>query len=154
MMKAALLVSILLLSLSAAGCKEQSPKARPDSGVAPLSSSTEADEPIQGDSLVVVGTLIDTRCFSLDRANLRADHIRDGQQVKACAQACANLGFPVAVLENGDPANDPWVLITVSQALADYMAGTVRVTGIVRSAGVLIPERIELQVGNEWTFIL
>ncbi len=110
-----------------------------------------------GDSLEVVGTLIDTNCFSRSRENLGVDHpqpIPEGQKGPACARFCARQGFPVAVLAGGKAEGRVWILMTNGMVLADYMAQTVRARGVVRSDGILIPERIELETDNGWTFIL
>ncbi len=74
--------------------------------------------------------------------------------MKACAEACANMGFPAAVLVDGKPNGDVWVLVTVPAVLADYMAEHVRVAGMVRSEGVLIPTRVEYQDGDNWLTIM
>ena len=50
------------------------------------------------------------------------------------------MGIPVAVLEGGAPEGRLWILGGYpSQLYAEYMAGTVRVEGEVRSQSVLIP---------------
>ncbi len=108
----------------------------------------------QGDSIAITGILIDSRCFSLDPANTGVDHERPEGPVIACAQACAKAGFPVAVLVDGDPNGDVWVLVTVPAVFSDFMAETVRVRGTVRSAGVLIPERVAYRSNDEWITIM
>lgn len=95
-----------------------------------------------GDTITVVGTLIDAKCHAEAPS---AD----------CSGVYARQGFPVAVLETQPPRqNVAWMLVTVPQALADYVDGTVRVTGEVRSFGVLIPHRVELRNGEAWTYIM
>ena len=117
-------------------------------------ASRPSENAAQGDSLTITGTLVDTRCFNLDPANVGVDHVRPEGFVKACAQACANMGFPAAVLVGGEPGGDVWVLITLPSILADYMAETVRVDGVVRSAGVLIPFRVQYRAGDEWLTVM
>ncbi len=97
---------------------------------------------------------MDTRCLSLDPANAGVDHIRPEGKVPGCARACANAGFPVAVLVGGRPEADVWVLVTAPAIFADYMAAPVRVRGIVRSQGVLIPHRVEYRDGDKWLTIM
>ncbi len=41
-----------------------------------------------------------------------------------------------------------------SQLYADYMAGTVRVEGEIRSTGVILPSKVEYKGGNTWKRIL
>lgn len=113
--------------------------------------------PQAGDAIELEGTLIDSRCFPLDDRNAGPDHYRPEPEgfVTACARACAMQGFPVAVLENGDPEGNVWVLMTVPAMLADYMSQQVRISGTVRSAGLLIPDRIETYSSQgEWLTVL
>ena len=61
----------------------------------------------------------------------------------------------MALLEGGDPEGRVWILGGYpSQLYADYMAGTVRVEGEVRSQGVILPSKVEYKNGNTWTRIL
>ncbi len=138
--------SLVVLFFAASACSsEDAPETTPEKTYAP------------GDSLEVVGLLVDTNCFSRDRANIGLDHphpVPEGQMGPACARFCARQGFPVAILTGGDPDGKVWILLANGQVLADYMAGTVRARGLVRSDGILIPERIELKTDDGWTFIL
>ncbi|GIV59486.1 hypothetical protein GQ464_006100 [Rhodocaloribacter litoris] len=125
----------------------------------PQPSPEQKTEPVYqpGDSLEVVGLLVDTNCFAGDPQNIGPDHpspVPEGQAGPGCARFCARMGFPVAVLTGGDPGGKVWILLTNGQVLADYMSRTVRARGRVRSDGVLVPERIELRTGDGWTFIL
>ncbi|PIQ59935.1 MAG: hypothetical protein COV99_12575 [Bacteroidetes bacterium CG12_big_fil_rev_8_21_14_0_65_60_17] len=109
----------------------------------------------EGQSLTMEGTLIDTRCYPLNKdVNRGLDHERPEGFVKACATACANQGFPVAILRGGETDGEVWVLMTVPAVLADYMAEEIRVQGTVRSTGVLIPERVETFSDGEWLTVL
>lgn len=109
----------------------------------------------EGQSISMEGTLIDTRCYPLNKdVNRGMDHERPEGFVKACATACAMQGFPVAILRGGETDGEVWVLMTVPAVLADYMAEQIRVKGTVRSTGVLIPERVETLSDGEWLTIL
>jgi hypothetical protein len=112
------------------------------------------DTPVATETVVVTGILIDSRCHSSDPSHVSNDHVIDGELVKACATKCAKLGFPTAILEASEDGSRVWMLVANAQALADYMAGTVRVTGSIRSEGVLVPDRVELQSGDTWTIIM
>lgn len=108
-----------------------------------------------GDTLTVFGTLIDARCFQLDKDLNRADdHVRPEGPITACASACARQGWPVAVLEAGTPDGYVWMLSFPAPVFADYMARPVRVLGQFRSEGILVPQRVEVQSGEAWTVIL
>ena len=76
--------------------------------------------------VVIEGTLIDTKCYSLDRANTGDDHQTKDGTIEGCAAACAQLGIPVAVLTGKD---DPTILIAPATELAEFMGRQVRVTG-------------------------
>lgn len=108
-----------------------------------------------GDTLTVLGTLIDSRCFQLDKDTNRADdHVRPEGPVAACAEACARQGWPVAVLEGGRPEGYVWMLSFPAPVFAEYMAQPVRVLGQFRSEGILVPQRVEVRSGEAWTVIL
>lgn len=89
----------------------------------------------------VTGVLIDTRCYRAARA--AADE---------CLSASEGRGFPVGVVRQ-DAEEEVWILVTAPQMLSDYLSKTVRVRGAVRSPGVLIPHRIELQTADGWMYI-
>lgn len=139
----ALLLGLLVLALAACN--------RPAADAEPVAQATYAP----GDSIRVGGVLIDTRCFHLDKEiNRHNDHIRPEGQVAACAQACARLGFPGALLENGAVDGKVWILGGYpAQIYTDYMAQTVRVEGEVRSEGVIVPSKVEYKNGEVWTRI-
>ena len=140
--------AIGLLFLSACSSK-------PDVGDS--ASAREAGLYAQGDTISVNGLLVDTRCFAANRQNLGMDHpdpVPTSQTGPACARYCALQGFPVGVAVDG-PEGPVWILLSSPQVLADYMEQTVRVRGVVRSEGVLTPQRVEMQTTDGgWTFIL
>ncbi len=147
------LLSIILLSGALlAGCTadDASQEQSEASGHDPLQGAATYAL-VQGDTTVISGTLVDTHCYADDHENVGPDHDRPEGHVPDCAALCARQGLPVGVLMDDETV---WVLVTAPAVLADYMAGTVRVTGEVRSQGVLIPHRVEVQRGDEWTFVL
>ncbi|NND71202.1 MAG: hypothetical protein HKN43_06455 [Rhodothermales bacterium] len=108
----------------------------------------------QGDAIEISGTLVDTRCFAENTNNIGNDHDRSEGHIQACGTACARLGFPVAVVTGGLKDGKVWVLLTNPQAMADYIAAPVRVSGTVGDNGIVIPERVELKTTSGWTIIL
>src|SRR2546425_5701144 len=76
-----------------------------------------------GKSLTVSGTLIDTKCFSMDTRNRGDDHFTEMGEMKGCGTLCARLGIPVGVLAGKD---EVWILVTPSQDLADHIGQTAR----------------------------
>ncbi len=110
----------------------------------------------QGDTIQVAGILLDTRCFAANRQNYGMDHphpVPTSQEGAACARYCALQGFPVGLATEGRDG-PVWMLLSTPPVLADYMAQYVRIRGVVRSKGVLIPERIEMKSGDEWKFVM
>jgi len=98
--------------------------------------------------ITVTGTLIDTRCYSLDPiANKGADHKTVAGTVKQCARACASSGIPVALLD-GDKV---LILIAPSNALAPHMGKEARVTGVPVYQGALRPSKLEVRKGAGWS---
>lgn len=112
---------------------------------------------VPGDTISVVGILIDTSCYSSNHANMGMDHpdpIPTSQSGPACARYCALQGMPVGLLTDGKDS-PAWMLLSNPQVLSDYMGNTVRVRGVVRSQGVLTPERVEMKTADGgWTFVL
>ena len=47
-------------------------------------------------STTVTGSLIDTKCYSMDARNKGMDHITPMGEMKGCGALCARLGIPVA----------------------------------------------------------
>lgn len=104
----------------------------------------------KGKSVTVTGTLIDTKCYSMDGRNKGKDHMTMHGEMKGCATLCANLGIPVAVLTS---KGEVWTLVTPSKDLADHMAENARVTGAAVYGGHEIrPDKIEVQdAGGNWS---
>lgn len=117
------------------------------------------DKPVyaQGDTITVSGTLVDTRCFAVDRINVGMDHpapVPANHSGEACAKYCARQGFPVG-LAAGEDDSDVWILLSTPPLLSDYMAQIVRIRGVVRSAGILTPIRVEARTSDgRWTFVI
>ena len=104
----------------------------------------------KGKPITVTGTLIDTKCYSMDARNKLKDHQTPKGEMKGCAALCANLGIPVAVLTGRGVV---WTLVTPSKDLADHMGATCRVTGVAVYGGrQLRPDRIEVQdASGNWS---
>ncbi len=108
-----------------------------------------------GDTLTVVGTLVDTRCFAIDERNVANDHILPEGDVTGCGTACAMQGIPVAVLEGGEPSGKPWILVSYpSQIFAEYVATTVRVIGQYGADGIIVPISVDTKTDDGWARIL
>ena len=57
-------------------------------------------------SITVSGSLIDTKCYSMDSRNMGNDHITPMGEMKGCGTLCAKLGIPV---EHVGPACDGYL---------------------------------------------
>jgi len=103
-------------------------------------------------SITVSGSLIDTKCYSMDSRNMGNDHITPRGEMKGCGTLCAKLGIPVGVLTG---KNEVWVLVTPSQDLADHIGEEARITGTPVYRGHSIrPDKIEVKgASGEWTAI-
>ncbi len=103
-------------------------------------------------SITVTGTLIDTKCYSMDSRNKGNDHVTEMGEMKGCGTLCANLGIPVGVLTD---KNMVWVLVTPSKDLADHVGKQGRVTGVaVYGEHSLRPDKIEVKdASGGWTAI-
>jgi hypothetical protein len=119
-------------------------------GVAPAVAAPAHGGMAKGKSVTVTGTLIDTKCYSMNSQNKGRDHVTPHGEMKGCAGLCANLGIPVAVLTS---KGEVWTLVTPSKDLADHMAETCRVTGVAVYGGrQLRPDKIEVQdAAGHWT---
>lgn len=106
-----------------------------------------SDQPIDyapEDTLVVTGTLLDATCH--------AEAEEQGGDPATCEGDYVVHGYPVGLRD--DDRDTVWMLVTVPQALVDYLTSHARVTGIVRSRGVLVPQQIEVRDGDGWAAIL
>ena len=93
------------------------------------------------------GTLIDTRCYSMDPVNNKGvDHKVVSGNLKQCARACASSGIPVAVLSEDGKVT---ILIAPANALAPHMGKETRVTGVPALGGALRPTKLEVRKGKD-----
>jgi hypothetical protein len=133
---------LLLPMLLAAGCASGPGASRPIPEVAPPTGSP-------GARATVVGTLIDTHCYSLDRAYAADDHRTPNGTIEACAQACARLGIPVGLLTS---SGSVVVLLAPSPDLADHMGDEARAVGTRTLNGSLRPDSVFVHDdGDAWT---
>ncbi|MES3629728.1 MAG: hypothetical protein PPP56_06140 [Longimonas sp.] len=99
----------------------------------------------------IEGTLVDTRCYGMNNeANVGNDHMVPGadgemQTIEQCATACANMGIPAAILEDGEPGADTYVILAPAGQLAEHMDKEVRATGNVAINGGIIPDVLEVK---------
>ncbi len=138
-------VLAVFMCLSLAGCAGYDKDVPPAAEAIAEVSPEPAIEP--GTIITIKGQLISTICFGDENPEKHDVSLE-------CAVENTQKGIPVAVLEAGKPAADAWILLTVPQIFSDYMGQTVRVTGDVRSQGVLNPTRVEWKKDEDWVFIM
>jgi hypothetical protein len=93
--------------------------------VAPSFAGDGHDHDKKMKEVTVEGILIDSKCYGMNPDNWAANHMTPKGEMSNCAQACANMGIPVGVLEGGKPGGDVYLLVTPSIALADHMASAI-----------------------------
>lgn len=98
--------------------------------------------------VTVTGVLVDTKCYSMNPANVGNDHDTPKGRVPSCAAACAKMGLPVGLrTANGQVI----VLVAPSGAFADYMAKEARATGAKVYQGSLRPDKVEVRgADGQW----
>jgi hypothetical protein len=94
----------------------------------------------------IEGTLVDTKCYTMNPKNVGNDHMSPNGVLPNCASACAKMGIPVAILTADGKV---FTLAVPAAQLADYMAKEARVTGVVKG-GVVVAEKIEVKEGGTW----
>ena len=108
-----------------------------------LAAEKSAKKPARGKPITVEGTLIDAKCFSIDPANRGDDHPTNDDPVEACAEACAKLGIPVAVLT---AKGEAMILLAPAPEFTDHMSDPVRVSGTKAFGGkAILVEKAEVR---------
>ncbi len=99
-----------------------------------------------GEGKTIEGTLVDTKCYSMDERNVSNDHVTPKGTLPKCATACANMGIPVAILTEGGKV---YTLAVPAGQVANHMAKQARATGMVKGR-VVVAEKLEVKEGNTW----
>ena len=128
--------AVVLALLLVAACQTQ-----PEEAASPKPATDAASQAAVWDTVTVTGRLIDATCHSRD------------VPPSDCEGRYVAQGYPVG-LRTGSDAGSVWMLIMVPQAVGDYLSTTARVTGVIRSEGVLIPHRMEVKNGATWTSVM
>ena len=131
-------IFLLLLPLVVSGCASGLAASPPAAHSAGATGAT-GDAP---GSASVEGTLIDTHCYSLDRAYASDDHRTAGGTIEGCAEACARLGIPVGLLTD---SGEVVVLLVPSPDLADHMGHEARAVGTRVLNGALRPDSVSVR---------
>lgn len=124
---------VLLLPFLVSGCAGHRASSSPALGA----TGGAALGATQGSLATVEGTLIDTHCYSQDRAYKANDHRSGGALIEGCAQACAKLGIPVGLLTT---SGEVVILLAPSPDFADHMGLEARAMGRWALNGALRPD--------------
>ena len=85
----------------------------------------------------VKGQIVDESCYKMDKSNTGNDHKMPKGETKACAEACAKMGRPLAILTaDGKVYEIGGGLAAEKNAkLIPHIAHTVEITGDVTDSG-------------------
>jgi len=128
---------LALLTVVAIGCQREGPE----------ETGSPFDQPVDyapEDTLRVTGTLVDATCH--------AEMAVQGGDPRTCEGDYVINGYPVGLRD--DDRDTVWMLVAVPQSLLDYLTTHVRVSGVVRSRGVLVPQQIDVRDGDDWAAVL
>ncbi|MFC2085590.1 copper-binding protein [Bacteroidota bacterium] len=131
------LALLLFLTIAYSGCSNRE------------QASDDNMRSIPIETISITGVLMDSWCYSKltdeERANgsLSVD--------SACAEQSRQKGYPLVVVVDEDEA---WVLSENPRLLRDALTDSVRVTGDVRSEGILIPRNVMRKVESAWTVMI
>ena len=134
-----------------AGCQPSD-----ESNDAPSESAAAAAEP--GDSVQVVGRLIDARCYASMRDELGDAEAHEHAGTFECSGQFVGEGAPAALVvdnpsgETGEPA-ETWIFRAVPQAFANHLGVTVQVEGTVLADGVMDPQSVQVRTEDGWRYI-
>jgi Cu/Ag efflux protein CusF len=128
---------LVLLVLTVASCSDDSDSAPDNMRSAPV------------ETISIAGTLADSWCYSklspADRSTFPL--VVD----EACSEQSMEQGYPLLVVVN---ATETWLLSENPRILRDALNDSVRVTGDIRSEGVLIPRTVVGKIGGVWSTII
>jgi len=101
------------------------------------------------DPITVKGTLIDTKCYSMNAMNSGNDHMTPKGEMPNCATACAAMGIPVGILGKDGTVT---VVIAPAAVFAEHMTKTVKITGLpALNGGGVIADKVLVKDGAAWT---
>lgn len=144
--------SLLLLPLILVGCAGGLAASRPVADTATSADGANAAGAANAaGTATLVGILVDSHCYSIDPAHAADDHRTKNGTIESCAQACATMGIPVALLT---PSGEAVVLLVPAPDLADHMGHEARAVGTRVLGGSLRPDSLFVRgEGDAWTRI-
>ncbi len=101
------------------------------------------------ETISISGTLFDSFCYSkLSEDERAAIPVRVDAE---CAERSMKQGFPLIVVVD---TSEVWLLSENPRILRDALNDSVRVSGDVRSQGVLIPRKVSGKIDGAWSVII
>ena len=128
---------LLLFPLAVGACTSREDTA--------ASTNTSNMRTLPVESITVSGILVDSFCYARDRA---AGTVPSPPRVDTlCSAESVKLGYPIAVVADSDVV---WVLSESPAIFAKFLNDSVRVSGDIRSEGVLIPRTFDRRRDDTW----
>ncbi len=93
-------------------------------------------------TVTLEGTLVDSKCYLADNANVGNDHMG----IKGCGTICLKGGQPGALLTK-DKKFHP--ILAPSTVLAPYVGQTIRVNGTLHN-GAILASKVEVNKDGKW----
>ncbi len=129
--------ALLLTSLVSQGCSTDSKPVEDNMRTIPV------------ETISISGTLFDSFCYSRLSDDERA---AIPVQVDAeCSERSMKQGYPLIVVVD---TSEVWLLSENPRLLRDALNDSVRVSGDVRSEGVLIPRKVSGKIEGKWSVII
>jgi hypothetical protein len=94
---------------------------------------------------VWIGSLVDASCYLTDNSQGGNDHMG----MKNCGAECLKMGRPAGIVTADERF---FVLMASSPDLAPYVGQTIRVTGKIRNASILV-DKLEVKKGTDWVVV-
>jgi hypothetical protein len=93
-------------------------------------------------TVTLEGTLVDSKCYLADNANIGNDH----GPVKGCGTICLKGGTPGALLTKDKKFH---AILAPSLVLAPYVGQTIRVNGTLHN-GAILASKVEVNKDGKW----
>ncbi len=95
-----------------------------------------------GKPTTLEGTLVDSKCYLKDNANIGNDH----GPVKECGTMCLKAGTPGGLLTKAGKFH---AVLAPSLILAPHVGQTVRISGLIHN-GAILAEKVEVKKADRW----
>jgi len=97
------------------------------------------------ESITVTGLLVDSYCYAKDIASGAA--YEEAVSDTSCFAGSTNKGYPVAIVVD---SGEVWALSENPRIFTKFLSDSARITGDIRSEGVLIPRTFDRRHEKQW----